>query len=119
MLQMITYCRDNRHIARLKDLHSCKYFPAFHADLDTMKSEPGDPFVELLLYDYDRATLNLNTGLPCDNKRDGKDEAMSSVHHGVRFKTVSIPFCAFYDDSWQIRDRGEESEAGGRRPHEV
>ncbi|MER9757420.1 hypothetical protein NKJ46_29075 [Mesorhizobium sp. M0166] len=103
MLQTITYCNDNRHIPQLKELYSCRYFPAFYADLDQMKSEPGYPFVDLLLYDYDRATLDLSTGLPCGNKRDGKDEAMQYVSHGVGFKTTNIPFCEFYDDSWQLR----------------
>lgn len=103
MLQTITFCDANQHIPKLKELYSCTYFPAFYADLDSMKSEPGYPFVDLLLYDNDRASLDLFTNLPCRNKRDGTDEAMKDVSHGVRYKTTSIPFCEFYDDSWQLR----------------
>jgi hypothetical protein len=102
----VTFCRDNRHLKETQTSSTCKYAPAFLADLEKMKSEPGYPFVDLLIFTYDKATLELYTGTPCDSGNGlFKEKLTQPVHHGKWLHTERIEFCDFYRQVLEFRQQ--------------
>lgn len=105
----VTYCEDNLHLKEVRNSSTCKYGPAFLADLERMKSEPAYPLVDLLIFEYDRATLDLYTGTPCDLGNElFKEKLTQPVYHGKWLHTQRIEFCEFYR---QVLERRQEAYA--------
>jgi hypothetical protein len=107
--QTVRRC-GNHQFKEAQSSPTCNFGPAFLGDLDDMKSEPGYPFVDLLIFNNDKATLELGTGTPCDSG-NGSFKGVEPVYHGKWLHTERIEFCDFYRQVLELRREANTARA--------